>query len=232
MLEKLKEQVLSANKQLVTNGLVIFTWGNVSAIDRDSRLVVIKPSGVDYDSMRINDLVVVDIDGKVVDGNKKPSVDLPTHLELYKSFEKIGAVVHTHSTYATAYAQAKMSIPPYGTTHADYFYGEIPCTRELTEEEINGNYEQNTGKVITETFAKTDYNSVPAAIVGGHGVFAWGTNAYKAVYNATVAEQCAKMAYISKAINPKLQPIDEYLLKKHYLRKHGADSKYGQGEDK
>lgn len=232
MLEQLKRDVLRANRDLVKHGLVIFTWGNVSAIDRQSGLVVIKPSGMDYDTMTEDDMVVVNLDGEVVEGNRRPSVDLLTHVELYKSFDKIGAVVHTHSTFATSYAQAGKPIEPYGTTHADYFYGAIPCARALTKKEVDNDYERNTGKVIVQTFAKLDYNAIPAALVDGHGVFAWGENAYKAVYNATVVEQCAKMAYLSRGINSELQPISQYLLDRHYLRKHGKNSTYGQGEDK
>ncbi|MCH5152636.1 MAG: L-ribulose-5-phosphate 4-epimerase [Clostridiales bacterium] len=232
MLEQLKRDVLRANRELVTNGLVIFTWGNVSAIDRASGLIVIKPSGMDYDVMTEEDMVVVNLDGEVVEGNRKPSVDLYTHIELYKSFDKIGAVVHTHSTFATAYAQAGKPIEPYGTTHADYFYGAIPCARALTKKEVDGEYERNTGKVIVKTFAKLDYNAIPAALVDKHGVFAWGVNAHKAVYNATVVEQCAKMAYLSRGINPDLSPVSQYLLDRHYLRKHGKNATYGQGEDK
>lgn len=232
MLEQLKKDVLRANRDLVKNGLVIFTWGNVSAIDRRSGLIVIKPSGMEYDVMTEEDMVVVNLDGEVVEGNRKPSVDLFTHIELYKAFDKIGAVTHTHSTFATAYAQAGKPIEPYGTTHADYFYGAIPCARALTKAEVDGEYERNTGKVIVETFAKLDYNAIPAALADGHGVFAWGENAYKSVYNATVAEQCAKMAYLSKGINPDMPPLSQYLLDRHYLRKHGKNATYGQGNDK
>lgn len=232
MLEQLKADVLRANRDLVSNGLVIFTWGNVSAIDRRSGLIVIKPSGMDYDVMNEEDMVVVNMDGEVVEGARKPSVDLFTHIELYKAFDKIGAVVHTHSTFATAYAQAGKPIEPYGTTHADYFYGAIPCARALTKKEVDTEYERNTGKVVVQTFAKLDYSAIPAALADGHGVFAWGDNAYKAVYNATVVEQCAKMAYLSRGINPDIKPVNQYLLDRHYLRKHGKNATYGQGEDK
>ena len=232
MLEQLKKQVLQANLDLVKNGLVIYTWGNVSAKDAQTGLVVIKPSGMDYDVMTEADMVVVNLDGKVVEGNRKPSVDLATHLELYKSFDKIGAVAHTHSVFATAFAQAGKPIEPYGTTHADYFYGAIPCTRPLTKKEVDGEYELNTGKVIAHTFEQLDYNAIPSVLVGGHGVFTWGTDAHKAVYNATVTEQCAKMAYLSRSMNPDLSPISQYLLDRHYLRKHGKNATYGQGEDK
>lgn len=231
MLEQLKKEVLKANKDLVSNGLVIYTWGNVSAIDRTCGLIVIKPSGMDYDSITEEDMVVVDLEGKVVEGKRKPSVDLPTHIELYKSFDKIGAVAHTHSTYATAYAQAGKPIEPYGTTHADYFYGAVPCTRPLSKEEVDGEYERNTGKIIAEAFLHSDYNAVPAILADGHGVFAWGVNAYKAVYNATVIEQCAKTAYLSCLINPNIKPIKQFMLDKHYYRKHGKNSTYGQGEN-
>lgn len=232
MLEQLKKEVLLANKELVKNGLVLFTWGNVSALDKESGLVVIKPSGMNYNALTVEDMVVVDLDGKVVEGCRKPSIDLPTHIELYKSFDKIRAVVHTHSTFATAFAQAGMPIEPYGTTHADHFFGAIPCARDLTKEEIEVDYERNTGKVIAETFASMDYNAVPAVLAKGHGVFSWGKDAQKAVYNAAVAEQCAKMAYLSQGLNPEIQPVSQYLLNKHYFRKHGKNASYGQGEDK
>lgn len=231
MLEELKKQVLAANKQLVTNKLVIYTWGNVSAIDRSRGLVVIKPSGVSYDDMSAEDMVVVDTDGNIVEGDKRPSVDLPTHLQLYRSFEGIGGVVHTHSTFATAFAQAGLDIQPFGTTHADYFFGAIPCTRKLTRDEVENDYELNTGRVIAETFANKNYLDVPAAIVGGHGLFAWGQDAPTAVYNATVAERCAEMAYLTCTLKDA-PPIDDYMLEKHYLRKHGKNATYGQVNDK
>jgi len=225
---ELKLQVLQANKDLVTNGLVLFTWGNVSAIDRKNKLVVIKPSGIDYNSMTVDDLVVVDLDGKVIEGTRNPSVDLPTHLVLYKKYEKIGSIVHTHSTYATAFAQANQSIMAYGTTHADYFYGDIPCSRALTQAEVETNYEANTGKVIIETFEKLDPIAIPACLVACHGVFAWGANPNEAVYHATVAEQVAKMAYLTENIYLGTKRIDQYLLDKHFLRKHGKNASYGQ----
>lgn len=232
MLEELKQKVFKANLDLVKNGLVIFTWGNVSAIDKESKLVVIKPSGVSYERMQAEDMVVVDLDGNVIEGKLNPSSDTPTHLELYKAYPEIGGIVHTHSVYATAFAQAGRSIPSYGTTHADYFYGEIPCARGLTQEEVVSEYEKNTGTVIIETFQNTDVMSVPACLVKNHGVFAWGKDADGAVYNATVTETVAKMAVLTEQLNPKVLPAPQYLLDKHYFRKHGANAYYGQkGEE-
>ncbi len=228
MLEHIKADVLRANLDLVKHGLVIFTWGNVSAIDRSSGLVVIKPSGVDYDDMTADDMVVVDLDGRVVEGRYRPSSDTPTHIALYKAFGNIGGVVHTHSTYATAFAQAGRSVPAYGTTHADYFHGEIPCTRSLTADEIEGEYELNTGLVIAETFRDIDCDAVPGCVVRNHGPFAWGKDADNAVYNAAVMEQCAKMALLTERINPEAAPAPSYLLDKHYYRKHGKNAYYGQ----
>lgn len=230
MLEELKRKVLAANLQLVKNGLVIFTWGNVSEIDRNTGLVVIKPSGVDYDVMTADDMVVTDLNGKVVEGRYRPSSDLQTHLELYNAHENIGGVVHTHSTYATAFAQAGRALPAYGTTHADYFYGDIPCTRGLTEEETESAYEKNTGKVINETFSGKDVAAIPACLVKNHGVFAWGKDAANAVYNATVVENIAKMAVITEKLNPKAEALPVYILDKHYYRKHGKNAYYGQKE--
>lgn len=230
MLEELKRKVLAANLQLVKNGLVIFTWGNVSEIDRKTGLVVIKPSGVDYDVMTADDMVVTDLNGKVVEGRYRPSSDLQTHLELYNAHENIGGVVHTHSTYATAFAQAGRALPAYGTTHADYFYGDIPCTRGLTEEETESAYEKNTGKVINETFSGKDVAAIPACLVKNHGVFAWGKDAANAVYNATVVENIAKMAVITEKLNPKAEALPVYILDKHYYRKHGKNAYYGQKE--
>ena len=228
-IEKLKKDVFAANIRLVENGLVIYTWGNVSGIDRASGLVVIKPSGVDYDGMTADDMVIVDLSGKVVAGKYKPSSDTPTHLELYKAHPEIGGVVHTHSTYATAFAQAGRSIPAYGTTHADYFYGDVPCARSLTAAEIAGEYERNTGVVINETLGgRTDVMSVPAVLVKNHGPFAWGKDAANAVYNATVLEQVARMALLTEKLNPDRKRADKFLLDKHYFRKHGKGAYYGQ----
>lgn len=228
MLEELKEKVLQANLDLVKNGLVLFTWGNVSAIDRARGLIVIKPSGVEYAGMKPSDMVVVDLNGDVAEGKYRPSSDTPTHLELYKAHPEIGGIVHTHSTYATAFAQAGREIPAYGTTHADYFYGNIPCTRSLTREEVEGAYERNTGVVINETLKGKDVVGMPACLVKNHGVFAWGKDGAQAVYNATVAEEAAKMALLSEVLNPKLQPAPQYLQDKHYYRKHGENAYYGQ----
>lgn len=227
MLEKLKEKVFKANLDLVKLGLVVFTWGNVSAIDREKGLVVIKPSGVSYDDMKASDMVVVDLDGKVVEGSLKPSSDTPTHLVLYKAFENIGGVVHTHSSWATSWAQAGKSIPALGTTHADYFYGPIPCTRKLTSKEVNKGYEIETGNVIVETFTELDADAIPGVIINNHGPFAWGSDANNAVHNAKVLEEVAKMASASLQLNPNAE-IDQYLLDKHYKRKHGKDAYYGQ----
>ena len=228
MLEELKKQVLEANLLLPKYGLVTFTWGNVSGIDRDSGLVVIKPSGVPYDGMGLEDMVVVDLEGKVVEGKWKPSSDTPTHVELYKAFPKCGGIVHTHSRWATTFAQAGMDIPAMGTTHADYFYGDIPCTRPMTSEEIRGEYEKETGKVIIESFRDRDAADVPGVLVYSHGPFAWGTDAMNAVHNAVVMEEVAFMDWHAMMINPKLGPMQLELLDKHYLRKHGKNAYYGQ----
>lgn len=228
MLEALKEEVLAANLELPRHGLVTFTWGNVSAIDSRRELVVIKPSGVSYDNMTADDMVVVDLNGNVVEGKLNPSSDTPTHLALYKAYENLGGVVHTHSSYITSWAQAGCAVPALGTTHADYFHGNIPCTRPLTEAEINGEYEYETGNVIIETIAHRDPMSIPGIIVYQHGPFAWGKDAMDAVHNAVVMEEVAKMAFRSIAINPRLANIDPVLLDKHYLRKHGANAYYGQ----
>ncbi|MBE6753493.1 MAG: L-ribulose-5-phosphate 4-epimerase [Ruminococcaceae bacterium] len=228
MLEKLKEQVLAANLLLPAHGLVTFTWGNVSGIDRESGLVVIKPSGVEYDGMTVEDMVVVDLDGKVVEGKWKPSSDTPTHVELYKAFPSLGGVVHTHSRWATTFAQAGMAIPAMGTTHADYFYGEIPCTRPMTDEEIKGEYEKETGKVIIEAFKGKSAADIPGVVVYSHGPFAWGTDAMNAVHNAVVMEEVAFMDWHAMMINPQLGAMQQTLLDKHYLRKHGANAYYGQ----
>ena len=224
------QSVLDANLALPKYGMVTFTWGNVSAIDRVRGLVVIKPSGVDYDSMTIEHMVVVDLTGKVVQGNCRPSSDTATHLELYRSFPSIGGVVHTHSRWATAWAQSGRGIPAFGTTHADYFYGEIPCARPLSEAEIRSDYELNTGKVIVDTMISRgiDPAAVPGVLVSGHGPFAWGRNAEDAVHNAVVMEEVAMMALQTLQLNPEAMPIDQMLLDKHYLRKHGKDAYYGQ----
>lgn len=227
MLEKLKEEVFKANIDLVKYGLVIFTWGNVSGIDRERGLIAIKPSGVSYDDMSADDMVIVDLDGKVVEGKYKPSSDTPTHLILYKSFPKIGGVVHTHSEWATSWAQAGIPIPALGTTHADYFYGAVPCTRKLTEKEIQENYEVETGNVIVESFQNIDPLAIPSVIINGHGPFSWGTDAHNAVHNAVVLEQVAKMAHHTLTLN-SVKGIDQYLLDKHYKRKHGPGAYYGQ----
>ncbi len=232
MLEDLKKTVLEANLLLPKHGLVTFTWGNVSGIDRASGLVVIKPSGVEYDGMQAEDMVVVDLDGNRVEGKYKPSSDTPTHLALYKAFPALGGVVHTHSRWAASFAQAGRGIPAYGTTQGDYFYGEIPCTRKMTPEEIgNGKYELETGNVIVETFRTRhiDPAQVPAVLVYSHGPFAWGTDAMNAVHNAVVLEEVAFMAFHALALTPDLPPMQQELLDKHYLRKHGPGAYYGQG---
>ena len=227
MLEALKQRVLDQNIALVKHGLVVLTWGNVSAKDAESGLVVIKPSGVSYDTMRAEDMVVVDLAGNVVEGEYNPSSDLPTHLYLYNAFPTIGAIVHTHSTYATAFAQSGRDIPALGTTHADAFYGAIPCSRSLTPVEIADQYEHNTGKVIAETVAKC-VEEIPGVLVKNHGVFTWGKHAEKAVENAVTLEEVAKMASITLALNPEAPAVDQELLDKHYWRKHGANAYYGQ----
>ncbi|MDR2805074.1 MAG: L-ribulose-5-phosphate 4-epimerase [Dysgonamonadaceae bacterium] len=227
MQEQLKQAVFQANLDLVKHGLVIFTWGNASGIDRAKGLIVIKPSGVSYSDMKADDMVVVDLDGNVVEGRLKPSSDTATHVVLYKSFPNIGGVAHTHSTYATAWAQAGKDIPNIGTTHADYFKNNIPCTRPMTKTEIERAYEMETGKVIAERFAEINPDHTPGALVNSHGAFAWGTDALNAVHNAVVLEQIAKMAAISLIINPNLQ-MNEALIKKHFERKHGANACYGQ----
>ena len=227
MLSELKQAVLEANLELVRLGLVIFTWGNVSGIDREKGLIVIKPSGVSYDRMKAADMVVVDLEGNVVEGHLKPSSDTPTHVVLYKAFAHIGGVVHTHSSWATSWAQAGKAIPALGTTHADYFYGPIPCTRKLTEEEISKAYELETGNVIVETFSGLDPEAVPGVLVNNHAPFSWGKDPHEAVHNAKVLEEVAMMAYHALQINPSAE-IDQFLLDKHYFRKHGKDAYYGQ----
>ena len=228
MLEELKKTVCKANLLLPKYNLVTFTWGNVSGIDRESGLAVIKPSGVPYDGMRPEDMVVVDLDGKVVEGRWKPSSDTPTHVELYKAFPKCGGIVHTHSRWATTFAQAGRDIPAMGTTHADYFYGAIPCTRPMIDEEIKGEYEKETGKVIIETFSGLDPADVPGVLVYSHGPFAWGSDPMNAVHNAVVMEEVAFMDWHAMILNPELGPMQQALLNKHYLRKHGKNAYYGQ----
>jgi len=230
MLEELKKKVYEANMMLPQYGLVTFTWGNVSAIDKESGLFVIKPSGVEYDKLTPDDMVVMDLEGNRVEGKYNPSSDTPTHLELYKAFPEIGGVVHTHSSYATSWAQAGRSIPCYGTTHADYIYGEIPCVRCLTKEEIEEAYETNTGKLIVSEFKRMDKEimAVPAVLCKNHGVFTWGKDAHDAVHNAVVAEEVAKMAYRTEVINKEVAPAPQELQDKHYYRKHGANAYYGQ----
>ena len=229
MLEQLKEDVYRANMELVEKGLVIYTWGNVSGIDREKQLVVIKPSGVDYDTMKPEDMVVVDIQGNVVEGKYKPSSDTPTHLVLYRTYKEIGGVVHTHSTWAVTFAQAGMDIPALGTTHADYFFGDIPCTRDLTKKEIEEAYEENTGNVIVETIGAKDPMAIPGIVVKNHGPFAWGKNPADRVYHAVVLDKVAEMAYKTMTLNPRVKRVGQYLLDKHYYRKHGANAYYGQG---
>ena len=225
-IKQLKERVCNANLTLKKSNLITLTWGNVSAKDEESRLIIIKPSGVSYDTMKPEDMVVVDLDGNTVEGTYRPSSDLPTHLYLYKQFPSLGGIVHTHSTFATAFAQSGKEIVAYGTTHADAFYGSIPCTRDLTEAEISEAYEWNTGKVIAE--AVRDFIAVPGIIVKNHGVFTWGETAEKAVENAITLEEVAKMAFLTEQLNSDTQRIDQHLLDKHYLRKHGKNAYYGQ----
>ncbi|QRX64617.1 L-ribulose-5-phosphate 4-epimerase [Dysgonomonadaceae bacterium zrk40] len=226
-IEELKQQVFRANIDLVDHGLVIFTWGNVSGIDRERGLVVIKPSGVSYEGMKAEDMVVVDMEGNRVEGKYKPSSDTATHLELYKAFPETGGVVHTHSTYATAWAQAGCDIPNIGTTHADYFSDDIPCTRDMTKEEIMGDYEKDTGTVIIERFKGLNPAHIPGVLVKNHGPFAWGKDPHDAVHNAVVMEQVAKMAFISRQVNPQLT-MNPWLIEKHFSRKHGPNAYYGQ----
>jgi L-ribulose-5-phosphate 4-epimerase len=231
-IEELKKEVFEANLELVRQGLVIYTWGNVSGIDRERGLVVIKPSGVGYDVMKADDMVVVDLmTGETVEGSLRPSSDTPTHLVLYRAFPNIKGVVHTHSTYATAWAQAGLDIPNIGTTHADYFYKDIPCTADMTAAEVEGQYELETGNVIVRRFEGINPDHTPGVLVRNHGPFTWGTSPANAVYNAKVLEQCAKMAYISLTLNPdtKMNPL---LIEKHYQRKHGPNAYYGQKTDK
>jgi L-ribulose-5-phosphate 4-epimerase len=227
MLEKLKQQVLEANLALVSHQLVVFTWGNASERDPESGNIVIKPSGIPYDQMKAEQMVVLDPDGKQLEGNLKPSSDAPTHLELYRSFPDIGGVVHTHSPWATSWAQAAKAIPVYGTTHADYFYGPVPCTRALTQEEVEGDYEANTGSLIVETFKQENCLSMPGVLVHGHGPFTWGKEVLEAVHHAVVLEEVAMMAFRTELLGNH-KPLEQYLLDKHYARKHGRDAYYGQ----
>ncbi|MDD6237381.1 MAG: L-ribulose-5-phosphate 4-epimerase [Clostridiales bacterium] len=227
MFSKLKQEVYEANMLLPKYGLVTFTWGNASAIDREKGAVIIKPSGVEYATMTVDDMVVLDLDGNVIEGKYKPSSDTPTHLELYRHFPEISGVVHTHSRWATIWAQAGKDIQAHGTTHGDYFYGNIPCTRKMMPEEIREAYERNTGKVIVERFDGTDPNQMPAVLVNSHGPFTWGTSAYDAVHNAVVLEEVAMMAFYTESLG-NTEPMQQELLDKHFLRKHGANAYYGQ----
>jgi len=229
MLEKLKQEVYEANVALVKTGLVLLTWGNVSGIDIETGYVVIKPSGVSYDTMKPSDMVVVDLDGNKIEGDLNPSSDTPTHVELYKAFDGVKAIVHTHSKWATSYAQANRDIPCLGTTHADHFYGDIPCTRKMTEKEIKGEYEKETGTVIIEEFSKRKLSplDVSAVVVANHGPFSWGKSLKYAVENSVVMEYAAEMDYISKSLNPSVD-MQRTLIDKHYLRKHGKNAYYGQ----
>ena len=230
MLEKLKEQVYLANMELPKRGLVTYTWGNVSGIDREKGLFVIKPSGVDYDLLKPDDMVVMDLQGNKVEGELNPSSDTKTHLVLYNAFPGIGGIVHTHSPYAVAWAQAGEDLPCYGTTHADYFYGSVPCTRHLTQEELDEDYERNTGITIVETFRERgiDPKAVPAVLCYSHGPFTWGKDADQAVYHSVVLEECAKMGIFTRVLNPHAAPAPQRMLDKHYLRKHGPNAYYGQ----
>lgn len=229
-LAQLKEAVLCANLDLPKHGLVTFTWGNVSGIDRERGLVVIKPSGVSYEKMAVSDLVVLDLDGNTVEGSLRPSSDTPTHLALYRQYAAIGGIVHTHSTHATAWAQAGRAIPAFGTTHADYFHGPVPCSRPLTKAEVDSEYEANTGKVIIETIGAANPMEIPGIIVSEHAPFTWGKDAHDAVHNAVVLEEVARMALYTLQISPNRSGVSDYLLDKHYLRKHGANAYYGQSK--
>jgi L-ribulose-5-phosphate 4-epimerase len=228
MLDDLRAQVLDANLELVRRGLVLYTFGNVSAIDRQTGLVAIKPSGVSYESMQSSHIVITDLDGKLIEGDLQPSSDLATHLILYREFPSIGAVVHTHSEYATAWAQAGRSIPAYGTTHADYFYGPVPVTEELTPDDIDGDYVQNTGLAIVRRFRDLDPEAVPGVLVAGHAPFCWGKDAAHAVHNAVVLEAIARMAFYTATLNPECKGVSQTLLDRHYFRKHGSNATYGQ----
>lgn len=230
MLEELKQKVFEANMELPKKGMVVYTWGNVSGIDRNTGYFVIKPSGVDYEIMKAEDMVVVDLEGNIIEGKYKPSSDTATHIELYKKYPEIGGIVHTHSTWATSWAQAGRGIPLYGTTHADYFYGEIPCARNLTAEEINTDYEKNTGLVIIETFEENGLNPkhTPGVLCANHGPFSWGKDASEAVHNAVVLEEVAKMACFTEKINSQVKPAPQVIADKHFFRKHGENAYYGQ----
>ncbi len=229
MLEKLKEEVLEANLMLPTHKLVTFTWGNVSGLCKESNLMVIKPSGVAYEKLRASDMVVVSIEtGEVVEGDLSPSSDTPTHIELYKTFNSIGGVCHTHSRWATSFSQAGKTLRPFGTTHGDYFYGEIPCTRKMTDTEISGEYEKETGKVIAETFSSKDPIALPGVLVFSHGPFTWGKSAFDAVHNSVILEEIAFMNFQTELLNSNLPDMQKELLDKHYLRKHGENAYYGQ----
>lgn len=228
MLENLKKAVLEANLELPKRNLVTYTWGNVSGIDRESNLVVIKPSGVPYEDLKLEHLVVVDLEGNIVEGKLNPSSDTPTHLIIYKNFKEVEGVVHTHSRWATIWSQAGKGLPAFGTTHADYFYGEIPCTRTFTPEEVSGQYETETGNVIVETFNDKNPNFIPGVLVNNHGPFAWGKDAHEAVHNAVVLEEVAMMAYYTCTLTPGIGAIHQSILDKHFLRKHGANAYYGQ----
>lgn len=228
MLEALKEQVYKANMELPRKGLITYTWGNVSQIDRQTGYVIIKPSGVDYDLLKSEDMVIIDLDGNTIEGEYKPSSDAATHLELYKAFPEIGGIVHTHSPWATSWAQAGRSIPCYGTTHADYFYGSIPCARSLTKDEIEKDYEKNTGAVIIETFKEVNPRFVPGVLCRNHGPFTWGKDAMEAVHNAVVLEEVAKMAFQTEQINKDVKCAPDSIKEKHFMRKHGKNAYYGQ----
>lgn len=230
MLEELKQEVYEANMELPRRGLITYTWGNVSGIDREKGLFVIKPSGVDYDRLKPSDMVVMDLEGNKVEGEMNPSSDTATHVELYKAFKEIGGIVHTHSPHATAWAQAGRALPCYGTTHADYFYGEIPCARNLTAQEIEEGYEMNTGKVIIETFEGKNPVYIPAVLCKNHGPFTWGKDAAEAVHNAVVLEEVAKMNYMTEVINAQAGPAPQCMQDKHFMRKHGPNAYYGQGK--
>ncbi|MGA7160932.1 MAG: L-ribulose-5-phosphate 4-epimerase AraD [Bacteroidota bacterium] len=228
MLRHLREEVLQANLDLVRYNLVTLTWGNASGISRDEGLVVIKPSGVEYEKLRLNDLIVVDLAGKIVEGKGRPSSDTPTHIELYKAFPAIGGVAHTHSEFATVFAQACREIPCFGTTHADAFFGPVPVTRFLSKEEVEDNYELNTGKLIVERLKSLDQDAIPAVLIAGHAPFTWGKNSRDAVMNSFILERVAAMAFRTVALNPNLRPLPDYVLNKHHSRKHGPNSYYGQ----